>query len=215
MTRLALVEQDGAGGMIHYAYQLADCLTGAGADVTLHTAGPATSSRWTPHRFTVRDEMNLWPAIESPPLRGLGTIGRRSGVPGVRRVTPWCGTAFSGRLIGERPDVVLFSTIRFPFQVVFLRRLRRHGLVLAQVCHEFELRCGAAGRERSASGCRWPSTGPSRWYSSMEEQNRKAFLAPLSDRCRPHPGDPSRQRIDVPAPGGCGRGLEGAVRARR
>ena len=175
MTRIALVEQDGAGGMIHYAYQLADALTGAGADVTLHTAR-RYELRGLPHRFTVRDEMNLWPAIESPPHRGLGTIGRKVRRAGraLRYAVVW--RRLSSRLIRERPDVVLFSTIRFPFQVVFLRRLRRHGLVLAQVCHEFEPR--ERGRWSRAISQRL-SLAVYRTFSVVflhGEQNRKAFL---------------------------------------
>ncbi|MBI5157916.1 MAG: glycosyltransferase family 4 protein [Acidimicrobiia bacterium] len=175
MTRIALVEQDGAGGMIHYAYQLADALTGAGADVTLHT-GRRYELRGLPHRFQVRDEMNLWPAIESPRQRGLGAIGRklRRTWRAMRYAVVW--HRLTRRLIGERPDVVLFSTIRFPFQVVFLRRLRRHGLVLAQVCHEFEAR--ERGRWSRAISRRL-SLAVYRTFSVVflhGEQNRKAFL---------------------------------------
>jgi len=175
MTRIALVEQDGAGGMIHYAYQLADALTGAGAEVTLHTAR-RYELRELPHRFTVRAEMHLWPAIEPPTHRGLGVIGRKLRRPwrAMRYAAVW--HRLTGRLIRERPDVVLFSSIRFPFQVVFLRRLRRRGLVLAQVCHEFEPR--ERGRWSQALSRRL-SLAVYRTFSVVflhGEQNRKAFL---------------------------------------
>lgn len=175
MTRIALVETDGAGGMIHYAYQLADALTGAGAEVTLHTAR-RYELRDLPHRFTVRSEIDLWPTIEAPPRHAIAAIGRRlrRAWRAVRYAAEW--HRLSGRLIRQRPDVVLFSTIRFPFQVVFLRRLRRHGLVLAQVCHEFEER--ERGRWSRAI-IRRMSLAVYRTFSVVflhGELNRKAFL---------------------------------------
>jgi glycosyltransferase involved in cell wall biosynthesis len=48
-------------------------------------------------------------------------------------------------LLRERPDVVQFATVRFGFQSLMLRRLRRRGLRLTQVCHEFERREATAG----------------------------------------------------------------------
>jgi glycosyltransferase involved in cell wall biosynthesis len=175
MMRIAIVEQDGAGGMIHYAYQLADALAGAGAEVTVHTAR-RYELRHLPHRFSLRAEMGLWPAIEPPPRRRSGSVGRRlrRGWRAVRYAAVW--HRLTGRLIRERPDVVLFSTIRFPFQVVFLRRLRRHGLTLAQVCHEFEPR--ERGRWSQAISRRL-SLAVYRTFSVVflhGEQNRKAFL---------------------------------------
>ncbi len=176
MTRVALVEQDGAGGMIHYAYQLADALAGAGADVTLHTARRYELGD-LPHRFTLRAEIDLWPAIEPARQHRLGFLGRkiRRAWRALRYAVVW--HRLTSRLIDERPDVVLFSTIRFPFQAVFLRRLRRHGLVLAQVCHEFE------ARERgplSRAISRRLSIAVYRTFSRIflhGEENRKAFLA--------------------------------------
>lgn len=175
MTRIALVEADGAGGMIHYAYQLADSLAGAGAEVTLHTARRYELAE-LPHRFTVRPDIDLWPTIEAPPRWGLAAIGRRlrRAWRAVRFAAEW--HRLTSRLIREHPDVVLFSTIRFPFQVVFLRRLRRRGLVLAQVCHEFEPR--ERGRWSRAITRRM-SLAVYRTFSVVflhGELNRKAFL---------------------------------------
>lgn len=177
MTRIAVVEPDGTGGMIHYAYQMADALTDAGCEVTLHTSRHYELAA-LPHRFTARAEMNLWPAIEASTWPGLvGRIGRKA-----RRV--WRGLRYAmawqrltSRLVEDRPDAVLFDTIRFPFQVVFLRRLRRHGITLGQICHEFE------PRERgplSRALVRHLSTGVYRTFAAIflhGEQNRKAFLA--------------------------------------
>jgi glycosyltransferase involved in cell wall biosynthesis len=43
-------------------------------------------------------------------------------------------------LTQARPDMILFSKINFPFEILFLRQLRRRGLKLSQIGHEFELR---------------------------------------------------------------------------
>jgi len=43
-------------------------------------------------------------------------------------------------LSGLKPDIVQFSKINFPFEAVFLAQMRRRGLTLTQICHEFELR---------------------------------------------------------------------------
>jgi glycosyltransferase involved in cell wall biosynthesis len=148
MTRIVMVEPDGAGGLIHYAYQLCTALADAGADVTL-----ITSTRYEladlPHRFTVEPTMRLWPTVESRahgsrPGAAAAAVGRtlRRGWRGVRYALEW--RRATRRTLALRPDVAQFGVIRFPFQVVFLRRLRRAGITLTQVCHEFEPR--EAGR---------------------------------------------------------------------
>ena len=177
MTRIAMVEPDGAGGLVHYAYQLADALAETGADVTLHTARRYELAH-LPHRAKVRAEMRLWPAIPAAlsrrPVAALGRKVRRAW-RGARYFVEW--RRLTRRLLAERPDVALFSTIRFPFQVLFLRRLKRAGITLAQVCHEFEPREGG-----------WVSRSLAKRlgtavYCSFDvvflhgEQNRKAFLA--------------------------------------
>jgi glycosyltransferase involved in cell wall biosynthesis len=43
-------------------------------------------------------------------------------------------------VIERQPDIVQFSKIHFPFEGIFLSQLRRRGLILSQICHEFELR---------------------------------------------------------------------------
>jgi glycosyltransferase involved in cell wall biosynthesis len=52
----------------------------------------------------------------------------------------WEWHRLTSHLIRQRPDIVQLSVIHFPFQAVFLRRMRRHGLTVTQVCHEFEPR---------------------------------------------------------------------------
>jgi glycosyltransferase involved in cell wall biosynthesis len=143
--RVFVVETDGAGGMIHYAYQLCTALAAGGAEVTLVTARHY-ELRHLPHSFAVKPLLHLWPNIEPTPgptgparrsLRRLGHKVRR-GWRALRLAREWA--RLTRYLLAERPDVVQFAVIRFPFQAVFLRRLRRAGLYLAQVCHEYEFR---------------------------------------------------------------------------
>ncbi len=142
--KIFLIEPDGAGGMVHYAYQLATALSRQGAEVTLIT-GHHYELGHLPHEFRVEPRMRLWPAIggavsDSPRAavsRRVFCRLRRLG-RGVRYAVEW--HRLTRHLIRERPDVVQFAVIRFPFQLVFLRRLRRAGIVLTQICHEFEPR---------------------------------------------------------------------------
>ncbi len=147
--RIAVVEQDGAGGLIHYAHQLCGALHDAGAEVTLFT-GRHYELRDLPHRFEVRPVIPLWPAIEDPARTGgrVAMIGRR-----IRRAWravryAWAWEVLTRRLIRHRPEVAILSIIRFPFQVFWLRRLSRRGIALAQICHEFEPRESRFGAVR-------------------------------------------------------------------
>ncbi|MFH1104582.1 MAG: glycosyltransferase family 4 protein [Actinomycetota bacterium] len=148
MTRIAVVEPDGAGGMIHYAYQMCTALAAAGADVTLITSTSYELAAF-PHSFRVVPMMRLWPPIQARPRRSrpaaaAAAVGRK-----LRRV--WRGLRYAwewnrvtGRILADHPDIAQFAVIRFPFQAFSLRRLRRAGITLGQVCHEFEPR--EAGR---------------------------------------------------------------------
>ena len=59
-----VVEQNGAGGPPHYAYQLCQALSGAGADVTVVT-GQHYELADLPHSFTVEPRIRLWKAVET------------------------------------------------------------------------------------------------------------------------------------------------------
>jgi len=147
--RIAVVEPDGGGGMIHYAYQLCTALAAEGADVTLITSRHYELAD-LPHDFTVDTRMRLWPNVvpgRRPKNRGriLGSLnawGRsvRRAVRGAKLV--WAWERLTRHLIRIRPDVVQFGVVRFGFVAFFLRRLQRAGLVLTQVCHEFTERDG-------------------------------------------------------------------------
>jgi len=146
--RLAMVEPNGSGGLIHYAYQLCTALADDGLDVTLVT-GKDYELADLPHNFRVNNMLDLWPLFESRSeqdvranrwqrtWRKLRWTLRR-GVRAARLIRAWmCLTRYLSR---TRPDIIQFSKINFPFEAVFLAYLRRRGLILSQICHEFELR---------------------------------------------------------------------------
>jgi glycosyltransferase involved in cell wall biosynthesis len=66
--------------------------------------------------------------------KSVGQRGRRA----VRLISAWINLT---RCLSElKPDIVQFSKINFPFEAIFLAQMRRNGLTLTQICHEFELR---------------------------------------------------------------------------
>jgi glycosyltransferase involved in cell wall biosynthesis len=143
--RVFVVEPDGAGGMIHYAHQLCSALAEAGADVTLVTSRHYELAT-VPASFEIEPRMRLWPAIEArkhhrnPAGAAFSALYRhvRRAVRAVRLALAW--ESLTRYLIRTKPDVVQFSIIRFPFQALWLQRMRRAGLTLTQICHEFEPR---------------------------------------------------------------------------
>jgi glycosyltransferase involved in cell wall biosynthesis len=143
--RIFLVETDGLGGMVHYAYQMATALAEAGGEVTLLTS-PHYELAHLPHRFEVETRIRVWPNVEPDPtpagrLRRLWRFARHKARRVARAVRfAWEWERLTRFLIREQPDVVQFAIIRFPFQAFFLSRMRRAGLYLSQVCHEFEPR---------------------------------------------------------------------------
>jgi glycosyltransferase involved in cell wall biosynthesis len=128
MTQIALVETDGAGGLIHFAYQMATALTEAGDSFTVD----ATVPLWNATAIEPS-----WVARLPRPVAALRHRLRR--VWRAVRFT-WAWERLTRRLLRDRPDVVQFSIIRFAFQERYLRRLRDAGITLTQVCHEFEPR---------------------------------------------------------------------------
>lgn len=145
---IIVVEQNGSGGMIHYAYQMCTALVEAGATVTLITER-GYELRDLPHNFEVDSRLRLWPLIDpqsmqTPSSNRLKRLWRkvmwtlRRGVRALRLLRMWFG--LTNHLLALRPDLIQFGKINFPFEALFLARLRRSGLVLAQINHEFERR---------------------------------------------------------------------------
>lgn len=179
-----VVEPRGSGGMIHYAYQLCAALANTGAKVTLVTTQEYEMDRF-PHNFEVRKQMKLWSPTETSPtgsafgwagrvaqksFRAIRRVGR-----GIRLIIEWI--RLTGYLIQAKPDIIQFGKIEFPFEAIFLAILKRNGLVLSQVCHEFEL------REQGNNPLVTISNKMYRWvYESFSilffhgESNRQRFL---------------------------------------
>lgn len=146
-TKIFIVEPRGAGGMIHYAYQLCTALAKEGADVTLVTAREYELES-LPHNFKVERLLNMWyppdPRLTRPPRNMIERLARkihrsaRRGYSAARLVLMWI--RLDAYLIRQRPDIVQFGEIDFPFEVIFLQYLKRRRLLLAEICHEFESR---------------------------------------------------------------------------
>lgn len=145
--KLFIVELLGTGGMIHYIYQLATALADSGAEVTLVTSDSYELADY-PHNFAVDSRIKLWayadPASSQPPQNGLEKLWRklrwtaRRGTRAARLLAGW--VQLTHFLLRQKPDLVQFGKINFPFEAIFLRYMRWRGLTLTQICHEFELR---------------------------------------------------------------------------
>jgi len=142
-----VIEPRSSGGMIHYAYQLCTALANEGAKITLVTAKDYEMAHYE-HNFHVLNQMNLWSLNESktakPPQNLFEKAWReifwktRRVFRGMRLIVEWI--RLTNFLIKKRPDIIQFGKIEFPFEAFFLSTLKRKGIPLSQICHEFELR---------------------------------------------------------------------------
>ena len=151
--RLVLVEPNGSGGLIHYSYQLCTALAEEGVDVTLVT-GKEYELAHLPHNFRVDNRLDLWSLFDPQVIQNLEASAWqrrwhklrwtvRRGQRAVRLISAWIDLT---RYLSElKPDIVQFSKINFPFEAIFLAQMRRRGLTLTQICHEFELRENHSG----------------------------------------------------------------------
>src|SRR5215213_11653897 len=146
--RLVLVEPNGSGGLIHYTYQLCTALADEGVNVTLVT-GRDYELAHLPHNFQVNTMLDLWSLFDPHASQTVNANSwqrrwnkvrwtARRGQRAVRLISAWMN--LTRYLSGLKPDIVQFSKINFPFEAVFLAQMRRRGLTLTQICHEFELR---------------------------------------------------------------------------
>ncbi len=145
--RITVVEQNGTGGLAHYAYQMCTALANEGHDVTLITAKLYELESF-PHNFTVDRRLDLWDLfdrrVETLPRNAVHALLRRvfwqtrRAFRALKLVNAWIGlTRF---LEKDRPDIVQFGKMNFPFEAFFLAHMKRSGLVLTEICHEFERR---------------------------------------------------------------------------
>jgi len=142
-----VIEPRSSGGMIHYAYQLCTALADEGAKITLVTAKDYEMANYE-HNFYALNRMNLWSLNESKnakPSRNLFEKAwreifwkTRRVFRGLRLIVEWI--RLTNFLIKKRPDIIQFGKIEFPFEALFLSILKRNGIPLSQICHEFELR---------------------------------------------------------------------------
>src|SRR5690349_15101838 len=146
--RLVLVEPNGSGGLIHYAYQLCTALADEGLDVTLIT-GKQYELAGLPHNFRVNNLLDLWSLFDPQASQNIHANAwqrrwqklrwtARRGQRGLRLLTAWA--RLTRTVLELEPDIVQFSKIHFPFEAIFLAQMRRRGLTLTQICHEFEQR---------------------------------------------------------------------------
>ena len=160
--RLSVVESNGTGGMIHYAYQLCTALAAQGVEVSLITSDDYELDGLR-HDFRVAKLLRHWPLIDpraaEVPSTGLARTWRalrrsvRRAGRGFQLVLDWI--RLTRYLLANRPDVVQFGRIHFAFERFFLRLLRRRGLILTQICHEFELRERVTGRDTALARRLW------------------------------------------------------------
>lgn len=143
-----MVEPNGSGGLIHYAYQLSTALSNENMDVTLIT-GRNYELAGFPHNFRVEAALDLWQLFEAKSVDELfeNPWKRRwhklrwtfrRGIRAFRLIRAW--VRLTRYLLELKPDLIQFSKINFPFESLFLSYLHRQGLILTQICHEFELR---------------------------------------------------------------------------
>ncbi len=151
--RLVFVEPNGSGGLIHYTYQLCTALADEGIDVTLVT-GKEYELAHLPHNFQVNNILDLWSLFDPQAAQNISASAwqrrwqkvrrtARRGQRAIRLISAW--VSLTHYLTDLKPDIVQFSKINFPFEAIFLAQMRRRGLLLTQICHEFELRESVGG----------------------------------------------------------------------
>lgn len=146
--RITIVETNAQGGLVHFAYQMADALAQEGVEVTLITS-PGYELDGLPHHFRVAKLLRLWPMFDRN--RGDGSLGRihkllrkpRRVWRGVLYFSAW--TRVTLHLLRDKPDGVVLGLVHSPFLVVFFKALKRAGIPMVQICHEIEERDRARG----------------------------------------------------------------------
>lgn len=142
--RIAVIEPDGTGGMLHFAHMLSSGLAEVGHDVTLFTASDYELADL--HReFEARRTFALWSRQESrDPDRDV--VRWRRFYVGVLRRAARAGRLFIEmwrtvtRVNEAAPDVVIIRPFPLPGHGLLLGRLKRSGAVLVEITHEFESR---------------------------------------------------------------------------
>ncbi len=145
---IVVVNLANGGGLIHFDYQLCTALANEGMDVTL-IAGTEYELVNQPHNFTVHKMLHLWKNFDPQPVeiwqlnpwkRRLKRIflTLRRAVRAVYVLLAWIRVTLY--LTRTKPDLVQFSRIEYSLDAIFIAYLGRRGLLLSQICHEFESR---------------------------------------------------------------------------
>jgi len=176
--RVTLVEPDGEGGLAHFAHELGAAIAAQGGhDVRLITSQHYELTH-LPHSFEVAPIMRLWSKAADRNQKPLPAVRRkvRRAARGARLTWEWARMA--RRVLADRPDIVLFSEVLFPHLGIFLWFLRKRGIKLAQICHEFayqerEGRRGLLGGLANAAARRvYPQFD---WIFFLSEATRTSF----------------------------------------
>jgi glycosyltransferase involved in cell wall biosynthesis len=181
--RITVVEQNGTGGLAHYAYQICTALANEGHDVTLITAKLYELENF-PHNFKLDRRLDLWDLfdrrVETLPRNALHALLRkvfwqsRRALRALKLITAWIGlTRF---LEKDRPDIVQFGKMNFPFEALFLSHMKKNGLVLTEICHEFERRESSGLLSRYVDGLYRNIYTNYRAIFFHAQQNRDRFL---------------------------------------
>src|ERR671937_701258 len=133
--RLAVVETEAYGGLLHYAAQLADALAERGHDVDLITArGNELQGRLSAARM--RAVLARPPSVPREPPRGWRRTWRRAGIA-LRLVRSWARIArelrrcgYDAALLVDDPGISLVAAAQLLVTVIPGRS------IVAAVCHE-------------------------------------------------------------------------------
>jgi glycosyltransferase involved in cell wall biosynthesis len=146
--RIVVVEPNNGGGLVHFAYQMCGALSEQGLDVTL-LVGTDYELSDRPHNFRVEKILKLWQAFDPASMkldrksfmqRVFGKAWRqlRRVVRAMRLVLAWMKIV--SYVFRTKPDIVQFTRIEHPIEMLFIAYLRSLGFVLTQICHEFQSR---------------------------------------------------------------------------
>ena len=183
--RITIVEPMASGGLIHYAYQMGEALSKHGAEVTLVTAQEYELDA-LPHSVKLVKLFHLWSRHDAIIAKQVQEKGPRRMLLGYYRrfrrlsrgymlIREW--VRLTRYLIRERPDIVQFGKLNFIFEAMFLGWLKRRGLILTDICHEFELREQTGNWYGRLASRMYPNTFRS--FSMVflhAEANRRDFL---------------------------------------
>lgn len=140
--RIAVLEPDGSGGMLHFSHMLSEGLARNGHDVTLFTATDYELAD-LPRGFDVRPELALWPRAErrerqsNMRVQAATDLRRRSGRALRLSREMW---RVAGAISDLSPDIVVVRPFPMPGHGAVLGRLKRSGATIVEVTHEFESR---------------------------------------------------------------------------